>query len=450
MDALSDEVFTRRRKALMEQIGDDGVAIVVGADMQHRSNDTDFPYRPSSDVLYLTGFREPNAVVVLAPGHGDGEFVMFVPDRDPKYERWEGRRAGPEGAVERFGADAAFALDDLDDEITAFLEGRRRLFYTFGADEDFDRRVIDWTQNLRHRRSKPPAAPGTVVDLRDALYAQRLTKSAGEMEIMRRAADITVEAHKLAMQYCRPGMREYELQALIEYHFKKNGAEFPAYSSIVGAGDNATILHYTDNDSLIGDDDVVLIDAGCEYQFYAADITRSFPASGQFTPAQRDLYQAVLDAQKAAIDDIEPGVGYTELKEHTRRRLSQSMIDLGLVDGSVDEVLEEEDFRDYYPHSIGHSLGIDVHDVGLYPSDDDDPCPLEEGMVLTIEPGIYVPADDDSAPEAMRGVGIRIEDDILVTADGCENLTAACPKEADDIEELVGSHDASALDLLSQ
>ncbi len=445
MEQLPDQVFEQRRARLMDSIGDDAVAVVVGPGMQHRSNDTDFRYRPSSDVLYLTGFREPEAVVLLAPGHDDGEFVMFVPGRDPKHERWEGRRAGPEGAEENYGADAAFALDELDDEIGAWLEGRDKLFYTLGTDDQFDRRVIHWMQSERHRRSKPHSVPGQIVDLRDLLYEQRLIKSDAELELMRHSAQITVEAHNLAMKYCRPGMYEYELQALIEYHFLRRGAEFPAYASIVGAGDNATILHYTENRSRIEEGDVVLIDAGCEYQYYAADITRSFPAGGQFTPAQRDLYQAVLQAQKAAIDDVRPGMGYQQLRDNTRRRLSQSLLDLGLLEGTLDEVLEEKDFHDYYPHSVGHSLGVDVHDVGLVPDNEDDPCALREGMVLTIEPGLYVPADDESAPEEMRGVGIRIEDDVLVTADGAENLTVGCPKEPDAVEQLVGSADPDQL-----
>lgn len=447
MEALSDEVFERRRGRLMDGIGDDGVAIVVGPPMQHRSNDTDFQYRPSSDVLYLSGFREPEAVLVLAPGHDDGEFVMFVPDRDDKKERWEGRRAGPQGAVKRFGADAAFGLDDVDDELPKWLEGRDRLYYTLGTDEKFDRRVVRWTQTLRHRRDGVARAPGVIVDLRDVLHVTRLQKSTEELEMMRRACQISSEAHILAMKYCRPGIHEYELQALVEYHFRRSGAEYPAYSSIVGSGANATILHYTDNRSRIEQGDVVLIDAGCEYQFYASDITRSFPVDGSFTPAQRDIYQAVLAAQKAAIDDVEPGFSFMQLKRNTRRRLTESLVELGLLEGSIDELVDEKDYRDYYPHSIGHSLGVDVHDVGVMRDDEDDDFELRKGMVLTIEPGIYVPADDESAPEQMRATGVRIEDDVLITASGVENLTAQCPKEADDIEELVGSGESTALEL---
>lgn len=447
MRGLSPEVFEARRERVMEAIGEGAVAVVVGAGEKQRSNDTNYPYRASSDVIYLTGFEEPKTVVVLAPGHEGGEVVMFVPGRDEKYERWEGRRQGPEGAVENYGADAAYALDDLDEELPRFLEGRQRLYYTLGSNGDFDERVIRWVQELRHARNKAPKAPGEIADLRDLLHGLRVHKTAEEMALMRRACEISSEAHVLAMKHCRPGMHEYELQALVEYHFRRSGGDFPAYASIVGAGDNATILHYTDNRDRIEAGDVVLIDAGAEYQFYAGDITRSFPADGRFRPAQRDLYEAVLEVQEEVVAAIEPGVTYESLQEMSRRGLSEALVDLGLLEGDGETVYEEELYKDYYPHSIGHSLGMDVHDVGLIPKEVEADRPLEEGMVLTIEPGLYVPASDEEAPEAFRGVGIRIEDDILVTAGGHENLTADCPKSVDAIEALVGSGAEEALTL---
>ncbi len=445
MEALSKQEFARRRARLMEDIGDEAVAVFVGPPPRPRSNDTSYPYRPSSDILYLSGFHEPQAVLVLAPGHDDGEFVLFAPDRDPKVEQWEGRRAGPEGAVEDYGADAAFGLSELDEELPKWLADRKRLYYTLGSDDDFDERVVGWIQELRHRRHGVSGMPSAVVDVRDLVYTARLTKSDEEIEILKKACQISSQAHILAMQHCRPEIYEYELQALLEYHFRQQGGEGPAYPSIVGAGDNATILHYTDNKSRIGADDVVLIDAGCEYQYYAGDITRSFPAGGTFSPAQRDIYQAVLQVQQAAIGDLEPGFSYEELQANTRRRLTEAMVDLGLLTGSVEQLVEEEKYRDYYPHSIGHPLGIDVHDVGLFRTSEDESRIFRENMVMTIEPGLYVPASDESAPEEMRGVGIRIEDDVLITASGTENLTAHCPKAVDDIEQLVGSADRSAL-----
>lgn len=447
MDPFSPEIFAQRRQHLMDQIGDEAVAIFVGPPPRNRSNDTDYPYRPGSDVLYLSGFREPRAVLVMAPGHDDGEFVMFVPRRDPNYERWEGRRAGPEGAIEKFGADAAFALDEIDEQLPKWLAQRKRLYYTLGSDADFDQKMLAWTQSKRHSRGKIAKMPGTIVDVRDLIFRARLTKSESELALMKRAADISSQAHILAMKYCRPGIYEYELQGLIEYHFRRSGGEFPAYSTIVGAGDNATILHYTDNRDPIGDGDVVLIDAGVEYQFYAGDITRSFPASGTFTPAQRDIYQAVLAVEKATIEMVSTDCTYEQLQERSRRLITEALVDLGLLEGSVDELIETKAYGDYYPHSIGHPLGVDVHDVGLFKVDDEHSLDLVENMVLTIEPGIYIPAADEKAPKAMRGIGVRIEDDIRVTPSGAENLTAACPKEVDAIEALVGSGDPEALSL---
>lgn len=439
MYSFSPETFAARRRDFMERIGPDGVAILVANPESTRSHDTNYPYRPSSDILYLSGFREPQTVLVIAPGHDEGEFVMFVRDRDPSKEQWEGRRAGPDGAKETYGADAAYTVDEIDEKLPAFLEERERLYYTLGRNGQFDKRVTGYINSLRHRRSKPSGAPGALIDARDILHDMRVRKNPEEIELIRRAVDVTSEAHVLAMKHCRPGINEYELQALIEYHFRKNGAEFPAYTSIVGAGDNATILHYVENRDTIEDGEVVLIDAGCELGFYAADLTRSFPASGKFTPAQRDLYEAVLDCQLAVIDAIAPGLAYNELQDLAVRKLTEAMIDLKLLDGSADELIEEKAYKKYYPHNIGHWLGIDVHDVGPYHDTEGSWRPLEPNMVLTIEPGLYVPEGDEDAPEALRGVGVRIEDDILVTDDGYENLSRACPKAADEVEALVGS-----------
>ncbi len=439
MYSFSPESFAARRRQFMDHIGEDGVAILVANPESTRSKDTEFPYRPASDILYLSGFREPQTVLVFAPGHDDGEFVMFVRARNPGEEQWTGRRAGPEGAMSDYGADAAFTLDDLDEKLPGFLEERERLYYTLGEHPKFDARVTRWINKLRHRRNKPSGAPGALIDVRDILHEMRLRKGPEELDLMRRAAEISSQAHVLAMKHCRPGMHEYELQALIEYHFRKSGAEFPAYTTIVGTGDNATILHYVDNRDVIEDGDVVLVDAGCEFEFYAGDITRSFPASGQFTSAQRDFYQAVLDVQVDLVDSIRPGLPYEELKAKSVRGLTQAMVDLKLLSGSVDELVEQETYKKYYPHSIGHWLGIDVHDVGPYHDVDGASRLLDPGMVLTIEPGLYVPRTDEDAPEEFRGVGVRIEDDVLVTDEGYENLTSSCPKAVDEIEAIVGT-----------
>ncbi len=447
MHSLSPDVFARRRRRLIDEVGEDGAALVVGPPPRNRSNDTDYPYRPSSDVLYLTGFGEPEAVVLLIPGHDDGDFALFVPDRDPNYEQWEGRRAGPEGAKEKYGADQAYNLSELDEKLPELLAGRSTLFYSLGSDPAMDRRVIPWIRDKRHRRNQVSSIPGQVADLRDLLYPQRLVKDEEELVLIRRACEISSEAHILAMKYCRPGMYEYELQALIEYHFRRNGGCAPAYNSIVGAGDNATILHYTDNHSQIDPGDIVLIDAGCEYQYYAGDITRSFPASGSFTPAQRDLYQAVLDIQEAALAEINGNTTVEAIRDLIARRMTEALLNLGVLNGDPEELIEEKAFKKYYPHGFGHPLGVDVHDVGHLRLSEDDDLPLVAGMVLTLEPGIYIPADDESVPEEMRGVGIRIEDDLLVTPDGCENLTQSCPKSVEELEAIVGTGEASALNL---
>lgn len=430
--------YARRRRELADKIGPDGVAVFIAPPERTRSNDTSYPYRASSDIVYLTGFTEPHTVLVISPGHDEGDVAMFVRARDPEKELWDGGRAGPEGAVADYGADVAYSTEELDEKLPELMKGRDTLWYTLGNDPEFDVKVAGWMNKLRYRRGEPPAAPRAIADARDLVHEMRLFKRPAELEVMRRAAQVTAEAHIIAMKRAQPGVHEYELQAAIEHHFKLNGASFPAYTSIVGAGANATVLHYVTNRDRIGEDDVILIDAGCELDFYAADITRSFPASGKFTPEQRDAYQAVLDVQKAAIEDVIPGLPYDELQTRTARRLSQALIDLGIVDASVDEIVEEEIYKQFYPHKVGHWLGIDVHDVGSYHDESGDWRPLEPGMVLTIEPGLYFPADAD-IPDGFRGVGIRIEDDILVTPDGRENLTATCPKEVADIEAIVGT-----------
>lgn len=439
MFGISPQEYARRRADLMARIGADGVAVIVATPERTRSRDTTYPYRASSDLLYLTGFEEPQTVLVVAPGHAGGDVTLFVRARDPLMEQWDGRRAGPEGAVARYGADQAFTLAELDAELPKLLTGRASLWYTLGEDVAFDTRMNGWLNRLRYQRNKPGAAPRALCDVRDVLHPMRRVKSAEEIQVMRRAAQITSEAHELAMRACRPGMYEYELQALIEYHFRRHGAAFPSYTSIVGAGENATILHYIENSARIGEQDVVLIDAGCELGYYAADITRSFPAGGAFTPAQRDLYQGVLDVQERALALVKPGLPYQELHTFCARELTVVLRELGLLRGDVDALVEQEAYKKYYPHSSGHWLGVDVHDVGDYFEAEQRPTPLEPGMVLTIEPGLYIPSNDESAPEALRGVGIRIEDDLLVTADGHENLTASCPKQIDHIESIMGA-----------
>jgi Xaa-Pro aminopeptidase len=430
--------FAARRRALMDLIGPDSVAIFIATPERTRSHDTTYAYRASSDILYLSGFAEPEAVLVLAPGAEGGEFVMFVRPRDAAREQWDGRRAGPAGAKARFGADAAYTIDEIDRELPKLLAGRQALYYTLGRDSGFDQRVTHWLHALRHRRHEPPAAPANVRDARDVLDELRLFKSEEELAIMRRACVITSEAHELAMRMCRPGVWEYQLQAAVEHHFRHHGATYPAYTSIVGAGDNATILHYIENESQVPEGSVVLIDAGCELQGYAADITRSFPADGKFSTAHRDLYQAILDVQIGLVEMIKPGLPYTQIQDTAVSGLTDVLLQLGLIKASREEALEQKLYKKYYPHGAGHWLGLDVHDVGSYFDRDGRTRQLAPGMVLTIEPGLYIPAADEGAPEALRGVGIRIEDNILVTANGYENLTISCPKSVEAIEAIAG------------
>lgn len=439
MRAFAPEVFSQRRQAFIDNMDAGGVAVFVAPPERQRSHDTAYPYRPSSDIIYFSGFEEPNTVLVLAPGSEAGDFVMFVRPRDEEKETWDGRRFGPEGAKSVYGADEAFSIDDLDKELPKLLEGRDVLYYTLGQHPEFDQRVTGWTSSLRFRRGQPPSAPRAIVDARDIAHEMRILKTDEEIAVMQRSCDIASEAHQLAMRHCTPGMHEFQIQAIIENHFRRNGADFPAYTSIVGGGANATILHYVENRDPLKAGDVLLIDAGCEYGFYASDITRSFPVTGEFTPEQKDVYEAVLEVQKTAIDEAVVGMAYDELTENASRRLAQALSDLKLISEPGDKVYEEGLHKKFYPHKLGHFLGMDVHDVGSYFSADGSWKTLQPGMVITIEPGLYFPANNEDVPEGLRGVGIRIEDDILISESGPINLTESCPKEVRDIEELVGS-----------
>ncbi len=430
--------YTARRKRFMDLMGDDGVAIFVAPPERVRSHDTNYRYRASSDVVYLSGFEEPETVLVLAPGAEEGPFIMFVRDRNELMETWEGRRAGPEGAKQTFGADAAYPIEELDKKLPDLLKDRDTLWYTLGTEAEFDQKIAKWMNKLRFRRGAPPAAPRQIADARDIVHEMRLLKQPDEVELMRRAGQIAAEAHELAMRMTRPGVFEYEIQAAIEHHFVKSGATAPAYNSIVGTGVNATILHYTENRDRLEEGDILLIDAGCEYRYYASDITRSYPVSGKFTPVQRDVYQAVLDAEEAAIAEVKPGFSFGDLLDNTTRRLTQSLIDLGILKGSVDENVEEGHYKKFYPHKVGHWLGSDVHDVGSYYDESGEVRKLLPGMVTTIEPGLYFPENAD-IPDEFKGIGIRIEDDILVTEGGNENLTVDCPKSVADLEAIIGT-----------
>jgi len=434
---MSNQVYNARRSRLMATIGDDATLIVCSGQEKIRSRDTEYRFRANSDLFYLSGFEEPEAVLVLSPGHDEGDFTLFVRPKDKKKEIWEGRRAGPEGAISSYGADQAYPLSELDEKLPDLLRKRETLYYQLGADDVFDKKVLGVISSLRRVKKRAPEAPVVLRDPREHLHPMRKIKTASELELLRKACEISAEGHLAAMKACRPGMYEYELQALIEYTFLRKGGQFPAFTTIVGGGDNGTILHYTSNRDQLRDGDLVLIDAGCEFSYYAGDITRTFPVSGKFTPEQRDVYQAVLDAEEAAIAMCTVGETPHDIHQATIRRLTQSMVDIGLLKGTLDQLIEEKAYFDFFMHGTGHWLGIDVHDVGPY-YDESGALKLVSGVVQTIEPGLYIGMDAD-VPEAFRGIGVRIEDDVLTTETGPVVLTGGVPKSVEALEEVVGS-----------
>lgn len=440
---LSPDVFRARRERFLAALGH-GVAILPAAPTRIRSNDSDHRYRADSDVLYLTDFAEPEAVAVFAPRHPEHQFVLFVRPRDPEREVWDGRRAGVDGAVAEYGADAAFPISELDARLPEYIDGCERVAYRLGHDETFDRRMIElFTAYRTTRRAKAPG-PHSFVDPGEIVHEMRLRKSPDEVAIMRHAATTSAEAHVAAMAAAMPGQYEYELEALIEYTFRRRGANGPAYPSIIGSGANATILHYIENSRRIEDGDLVLVDAGGEFGNYASDITRTWPASGRFSAEQRAIYEIVLESQIEAIDRVRPGISQHEIHEGVVRTLTSGLVQLGLLPGTVDDAIEHGTYKTFYMHKTGHYLGMDVHDVGNYKSGDTW-RPLEEGMVITIEPGLYIAADCETVGPAWRGIGVRIEDDVLVTADGHEVLSSAAPKHVADLERIVGSAAVSSV-----
>lgn len=438
---ITRQEFARRRKNLMAQMEPDSIAIVPAAGEQVRNRDVDYPFRQDSDFYYLTGFDEPEAVLVLLPGRKHGQVVLFCRERDPAMELWNGYRAGPEGACSEFGADDAFPISDIDDILPGLIEGRERVYYAMGRHSEFDRTVMGWVNVIRSKVRAGAHPPGEFLDLDHLLHDLRLYKSAAEVRVMRKAGKISANAHILAMKACRPGMSEYQLEAEIQYEFGRNGARFPAYSSIVGAGKNACILHYTENSDTIKDGDLVLIDAGCELEYYAADITRTFPANGKFSKEQKALYELVLKSQLAAIKTIKPGNHWNQSHDATVKVITKGLLELGLLKGTLAKLIEKEAYKDFYMHRAGHWLGMDVHDVGDYKVGDEWRV-LEEGMVMTVEPGIYVSPNNTKVAKKWRGIGIRIEDDVVVTKDGNEVLSAGVPKTVKEIEQLMASNAA--------
>ena len=432
LSALPPEEFARHRRALMNMMGEGSIAVLPAAEQALRNRDSEFRYRQDSDFHYLSGFTEPEAVICLIPGRPQGEFVMFCRPRDKTQEIWNGRRSGPQGVMAEYAVDEAFLIDELDQRLPQLLQGCAKVYCNMGARPGFDRRLLDAVQDLRARARAGVHAPGEFLMLDHLLHDLRLFKSNEELKLMRKAAAISAQAHRRAMRACRPGRFEYELEAEIMHEFLSQGCAAAAYNSIVGGGANACILHYVDNRERLQEGDLVLIDAGAEYDHYAADITRTFPVNGRFSPAQRALYDLVLAAQQAAIAVIRPGAHWNDPHDAAVRCLTTGLRDLGLLQGEVDELIASEAYRPYYMHRTGHWLGMDVHDVGDYKVAEQW-RELEPGMVLTVEPGLYI-ATDATVDARWRGIGIRIEDDVLVTRQGHEVLTAAAPKQAQEIE----------------
>ena len=470
MIKLPQSEYQQRRFQLMSKLDAKCACLLPGAKLRIRNRDAEYPFRQNSDFLYLTGFPEPDAVLLLLPdGNGGGESVLFCLPRDPEKETWNGYRYGPEGAIENFDIDQAYSLDEIDEKMVELLKGKTDLYYPLALDEKLSSQLQGWRQQIQsqHRSSLP--VPQTLRNIEPLLHEMRLIKSPEEQDVMRAAGALSAEAHILAMQHCEPGLMEYQLEAKILYCFADKGVRSAAYNTIVGGGANGCILHYTENRDRLKAGDLVLIDAGAEVDGYAGDITRTFPVNGTFSADQRALYQVVLDAQLAAIAEIKPGASWNRSHEVAVEVLTKGLLQLGLLEGELSELIDSEAYRPFYMHRTGHWLGLDVHDVGEYKADEElvdqsesdqsasgqkasdksslnniakkqDPWrPLKPGMVLTVEPGLYIAPDYEAVDSRWRGLGIRIEDDVLVTDSGCEILTESVPKSVEQIEALMAA-----------
>lgn len=430
--------FANRRKQLMKKIGPTGLVILSAAPISMRNHHHEYPYRQNSDFYYLTGFEEPEAVLVLAPKRKEGEFILFNRVRDRAEEIWNGYRAGQKGACKTYGADQAFPISDLKSKLPELFADRKEIYYLTGESKKFDSLIINSLNTIRGKIRSGASAPIALVDLRPLLHEMRLFKSANEIAIMRTAAQISADAHIRAMEFCKPGMNEFQLEAEITHEFQRQGARNHAYTPIVGSGASSCILHYIDNNKKIKNGDLVLVDAGCEYQNYASDVTRTFPANGRFSPEQRAIYDIVLAAEIAGIEAVRPGTPWQKIEEITVKIITQGLIDVGLLKGRLNALLENKAYLPFYMHSSGHWLGLDTHDAGQYKIDNKW-RKLQPGMIRTVEPGIYISADIPGVHKRWHNIGIRIEDDILVTAKGNEVLSCDAPKTINEIETLMAN-----------
>ena len=432
---MNQQNYKNRRNELVNQIGDNDIVIVATGPVKSRNGDVDYQFRPDSDFYYLSGFSEPESVLVICPNRAQGQYVMFCRERDVQREMWDGRRQGLEGVVENFGADDAFPIEDIHEILPGMMEGRAKVFTTVGRYPEFDAQLLSWMNKIKEDVRRGMHAPYEFVDLNHLLHEQRLIKRKDEIALMRKAGKMTAAGHKRAMQVCQPGRYEYQVQAEMECEFRKAGSHYNAYPSIVAGGENACILHYTENTSELKDGDLLLIDAGAEYQCYASDISRTFPVNGKFSPEQRALYEIVLAAQDAAFAKCQASMGWNEPHDAAVAVIAQGLLDEGLLAGSLEQVIETQSYRQFYMHRTGHWLGMDVHDVGDYKVDETW-RDLEPGMVFTVEPGIYV-SPADNVDERWHNIGIRVEDNVLIQKDGYENLTASAPRTIEEIETVM-------------
>jgi len=442
---ISRAEFARRRRELMELMGKNSIAVLPSASEVVRSRDTHYPFRQDSDFHYLTGFPEPDSVLVLLPGREHGEYVIFCRERDPVMETWHGRREGQAGAKKNYGCNDAFPIDDIDEILPGLMEGRDRIYYEFGNHAEFDNRIMSWLKSLRALVKKGAQPPGELIDLSHFLHDMRLIKSKAEIKVMQQAADISVQAHQQAMKICRVGMNESRVESELRYQFANGGASGEAYSSIVAGGENACILHYVENNARLNDGELLLIDAGAEVEGYAADISRTFPVNGRFDELQRQVYLWVLKANVEAIKAAKPGVAWNAPHEVAVKILTEGLLAMGILTGDLDELVEAEAYKPFYMHKTGHWLGLDVHDVGDYLIEKE-PRLLAEGMVLTVEPGLYLAPKIKGLDKKWWGIGVRIEDDVVITAKGNKVLSAGAIKEIEAIESFMNSAQAESND----
>jgi Xaa-Pro aminopeptidase len=427
--------FAERRREFLQRM-QPGVAVFASAPVRQRNHDVEHEYRQDSDFFYLTGFDEPESWCVLSPGHRRHEYVLFVRPRDREKEIWNGYRAGVEGAIQQYGAEMAYTNDQLEEILTEMLQDAPALYFSLQKYPETDGRILAIVEQVRKKHKLGIYPPSQIIDPREMLSEMRLVKKEGDLECLTRAVEISAKAHTAAMKWTAPGKHEYQIQAVLEYVFREAGSMRNGYQCIVGSGPNACILHYRENTRQMQDGDLLLVDAGAEFGYYTGDITRTYPVNGRFTPEQKAVYEAVLSVQKLAIDRARAGNTIMSVHEFTVRKITEAMVDLGILSGSVDQLIENKDYEKYYMHRTGHWLGMDVHDAGRMKRNGSWRA-LEPGMVMTVEPGLYIPPDDEH--ERFRGIGVRIEDDVLITADGPRVLSSACPKEVSELESIVGS-----------